>query len=256
MRGKYIQKGWIIISISGQINRIKDNISAAYAALRSKGAEMPGVMNSLNLSETINDIEAGITPTGSKSISLNGTYDVTEYAKAIVSVNPTLVQKTITANGNYNASSDNADGYSGVSVNIPLGSQNSICTIKTLTESPSTGWVTFSSANTLIAAHRSDASFSVGIIATTASQPRSAFRAAISCSVNLAENYTSQTQPIYGIYMRTSTSGIVGIVQNNSFLTATSTAGAIYVDTDGNIKAYSSSTYPICEGTYLVMCGW
>lgn len=32
---------------------------------------------------------------------------------------PTLITKTITANGNYNAASDNADGYSGVTVNVP-----------------------------------------------------------------------------------------------------------------------------------------
>lgn len=32
---------------------------------------------------------------------------------------PTLIAKTITANGNYNAASDNADGYSGVTVNVP-----------------------------------------------------------------------------------------------------------------------------------------
>lgn len=217
---------------------------------------MPEVKNSTNLRETINSITVGITPTGSKSISSNGTYDVTEYAETIVSVNPTLKQKTITSNGSYSASSENADGYSRVLVNVPTGSQNSVCTIKTVTESPSVGWVTFSEANAAIAAHRSDANFSVGIMATTATQPRSAFRAAISCGTNLAENYTSQTQPIYGIYMRTSTSGIVGIVQNNSFLTETSMAGAIYVDTDGSIKAYSSSTYPICEGKYLVMCGW
>lgn len=32
---------------------------------------------------------------------------------------PTLITKTITANGNYNAASDNADGYSSVTVNVP-----------------------------------------------------------------------------------------------------------------------------------------
>lgn len=32
---------------------------------------------------------------------------------------PTLITKSITANGNYNAASDNADGYSGVTVNVP-----------------------------------------------------------------------------------------------------------------------------------------
>lgn len=32
---------------------------------------------------------------------------------------PVLIEKTITQNGTYNASSDNADGYSGVTVNVP-----------------------------------------------------------------------------------------------------------------------------------------
>lgn len=32
---------------------------------------------------------------------------------------PTLITKNITANGTYNAASDNADGYSGVTVNVP-----------------------------------------------------------------------------------------------------------------------------------------
>ena len=32
---------------------------------------------------------------------------------------PVLIEKTITANGTYNASSDNADGYSAVTVNVP-----------------------------------------------------------------------------------------------------------------------------------------
>jgi len=37
---------------------------------------------------------------------------------------PTLITKNITANGTYNASSDNADGYNQVSVNIPLKTKN------------------------------------------------------------------------------------------------------------------------------------
>lgn len=34
---------------------------------------------------------------------------------------PVLITKSITENGNYNASSDNADGYSSVSVNVSGG---------------------------------------------------------------------------------------------------------------------------------------
>lgn len=35
----------------------------------------------------------------------------------------TLIEKTITINGEYNASSDNADGYSSVTVNVPSGGE-------------------------------------------------------------------------------------------------------------------------------------
>ena len=37
---------------------------------------------------------------------------------------PTLITKSITANGTYNASSDNADGYSSVTVNVSGGASN------------------------------------------------------------------------------------------------------------------------------------
>lgn len=79
------------------------------------------------MADAIESIQTGITPTGTKSVSItsNGTTteDVTNYASVEIAVNvpsssPTLVTKNITENGTYNASSDNADGYSSVTVNV------------------------------------------------------------------------------------------------------------------------------------------
>lgn len=76
------------------------------------------------MADAIEDLSVGgITPTGTLSISANGTYDVTEYASAEVAVptegsSSTLTTKTITANGTYSASDDSADGYSSVTVNV------------------------------------------------------------------------------------------------------------------------------------------
>lgn len=82
------------------------------------------------MAEAISDIETGITPTGTKSVTItsNGTIteDVTNYANVEIAVNvpsgsPTLITKSITENGTYAASSDSADGYSSVTVNVSSG---------------------------------------------------------------------------------------------------------------------------------------
>lgn len=82
------------MTIASEIQRIKDNIADAYTSCQSKGATMPATQNSDNLANCINTIQTG----GGGS---------------------TLITKTITANGTYNASSDNADGYSQVTVTVP-----------------------------------------------------------------------------------------------------------------------------------------
>lgn len=88
------------MSIASQINRINNNIAAAYSVLKGKGGAIPSSANSANLIDTIDRLKTGITPSGSKSITENGTYDVTEYASSEVNVvaNPKLTAKNITAN--------------------------------------------------------------------------------------------------------------------------------------------------------------
>ena len=73
-------------------------------------------------------------PTATKQITENGTYDVTNYSSAFVSVSEgsgsTLIPKIITQNGTYNPTDDNADGYSEVTVNVstnPIVTNESIC---------------------------------------------------------------------------------------------------------------------------------
>lgn len=66
-------------------------------------------------------------PTATMQITENDTYDVTNYASAVVNVSGSgggsvLVTKTITENGTYDPADDNADGYSEVTVNVASGS--------------------------------------------------------------------------------------------------------------------------------------
>lgn len=78
------------MSVQSEITRINNNVANAYSAVGSKGGTLPAVQNSANLAAAINSISG------------------------------TLISKTVTANGTYNASTDNADGYSTVIVAIPV----------------------------------------------------------------------------------------------------------------------------------------
>lgn len=83
------------------------------------------VSNSYTSSDEGKVVSNGVlTPQTSVSYTINGTYDTTFNNSVTVDVptsSATLITKSITANGTYNASSDNADGYSSVTVNVSGG---------------------------------------------------------------------------------------------------------------------------------------
>ena len=80
------------MSIATAIQNAQQKVANAYTAVSGKGGTLPSTQDLSNLPTAINSI-----PTGSS---------------------PVLITKSITANGTYNASSDNADGYSSVTVNV------------------------------------------------------------------------------------------------------------------------------------------
>lgn len=73
------------MSIASEINRIKNAKSSIKEAIENKGVTVgDGTIDTY--AAKINDIETGITPSGTITITSNGSYDVTDKATALVSV--------------------------------------------------------------------------------------------------------------------------------------------------------------------------
>lgn len=133
------------MSVASEITRLQNAKASIKTAIENKGVTV-GDIKLDAYSAKIDEISTGAEPTGTLEITENGTYDVKQkaYAKvavpepsgnikitengfhiikqysiAEVAVYPTLIAKTISANGTYNASDDNAYGYGSVSVNVP-----------------------------------------------------------------------------------------------------------------------------------------
>ena len=88
------------MTIASEITKLNTNLTNAYTAVSNKGGTLPATQNLTNLATAISSIPSG----GSA---------------------PILITKNITQNGTYNASSDNADGYSSVTVNVSGGGSSS-----------------------------------------------------------------------------------------------------------------------------------
>lgn len=82
------------------------------------------VPNTYTLSDEGKVVDNGalVSQTGITITANNTTVDTTLYNSVTVNITipqPTLITKSITSNGTYNAINDNADGYSSVDVNVP-----------------------------------------------------------------------------------------------------------------------------------------
>lgn len=96
------------MSIASKLTKLETDITNAYDSIENKGGTIPANKNTNNLPDAIDSIPSG----GSA----------------------TLITKTITENGTYDATEDNADGYSQVTVNV-IPTSEYIVTLENLHDS-------------------------------------------------------------------------------------------------------------------------
>lgn len=103
----------------------KGTVSSHSIAVTPSVTNTAGYISGGTKTGTAVSVSASELVSGNLPITQNGNnIDCANYSTVSVNVSggsPTLITKNITANGTYNASSDNADGYSSVTVNVSGG---------------------------------------------------------------------------------------------------------------------------------------
>ena len=137
---------------------------------------------------------------------------------------------------------------------ITLGSANSRCFLKTLSADASGTQVEMNpDGDAAIAAHKSDSSFTVGVIALGITSSAS-FRCAV-VGNNSLHSATSST--VYGVYLRSSSSGVSGMYMTAPVNSSPDNSpGNVTVDSNGVIRVFASSSYVLKAGSYICVCGW
>lgn len=110
-----------------------NNVEALRTLYVALGGEASDVKNASTIVEVLNAIAVLFEGDGDATLNAEAIANIAAVAGGIIPDPPVLIEKEITANNVYNASEDNADGYSKVTVNVPNPSTGKL-TINSLDE--------------------------------------------------------------------------------------------------------------------------
>lgn len=194
------------------------------------------------------NVPTGITPTGTKTITTNGTHDVTSYASASVNVQTGITPtgtKTITANGTH-------DVTNFASALVDVAGLNARVFTGTVASDTTSGNVQVYPANEFLASIRSNSKAFALMIPLN--QTASTAMYSVWMLANFTLMYTGSSAK-KAITVRTTTAAN-NVTGTSGGMTTTNYSGYLSVDSNGSVWVRGcNTTYPVKAGDYMIIAG-
>lgn len=191
----------------------------------------------------------GITPTGTKTITVNGTHDVTNYASAQVNV-PTGITPSGSINITVNGTHD-VTNYASAAVNVPTPAQKTVVrTVTVSTDVVGTKNYQMLTGDEFIKAHYADEGFSAVLIPLT---PVEAGTNVVHFNYTGNRNIGSSNIARYGLGYRSTNASTVAVQHLVTPINGKGYSQNLRVDSSGNFYQYLHTDYVLKAGTYLIV---
>lgn len=203
-------------------------------------------------SANVNVPASGITPSGSINITANGTHDVTSYASAVVNVPSSGITPSgsinITTNGHHDVTN-----YAIAAVNVPTPTQITVVrtvTLSSTTTASANTTVTLLSGDAFIKEHYSHAGFSaMWYLATPIAAETGVLHSCFQGNGNIGSSTVSRT----GFAYRSSSASAIAMHGLTTKINGTGYAQHMRVNSSGNLLQHLASGNILKAGTYVVV---